>query len=122
MTGAKGFDHPISKLTALSLYGDNEGIIIQFGRSTVSILMDAPYWVTKIVSLMGQQKKPRASGASFRLERSREPAQPERLEELPQPEEEARSPVGADERERSRHLWIKSHSRRCGHGFGISRL
>ena len=106
MTGAKGFDHPISKLTALSLYGDNEGIVIQFGRSTVSILMDAPYWVTKIVSLMRQQKEPQASGASFRLERSREPAQPERLEELPQPEppreppqleEEVQSPQDPDQ-------------------------
>lgn len=72
MTGEKGFDHPISKLTALSPYGDNEGIAIQFGRSTFYILMDAPYWVTKIVSLMGEQKASQTSAASFRLERSQE--------------------------------------------------
>lgn len=50
MTGEKGFDNQIEKLTALTTYID--GVTLQFGNSTYTILMDEPYWVEKIFDLL----------------------------------------------------------------------
>lgn len=52
MTGEKGFDHPVSKLTAITPFNGFEGITLQFGRSSYTILMDEPYIVPKIWDLM----------------------------------------------------------------------
>lgn len=55
MTGEKGFDFPIGKLTSITPYnwGENpEGVIMQFGRSSYTILMYFPQWVPKILELM----------------------------------------------------------------------
>lgn len=52
MTGEKGFNHPISKLTAITPFNGFEGITLQFGRSLYTILMEEPYWIPKILQLM----------------------------------------------------------------------
>lgn len=50
MTGEKGFDNSINKLTALTTYTD--GVGLQFGRTTYTILMDEPQWIQKILDLL----------------------------------------------------------------------
>lgn len=50
MTGEKGFDLPLQKLTSLTPYSD--GVSLQFGKSTYTVLMDEPYWVQKIIHLI----------------------------------------------------------------------
>ena len=52
MTGEKGFEHPLSKLTALTLFNGYEGITLQFGRFGYTVLMDEPYIVPKILELI----------------------------------------------------------------------
>lgn len=52
MTGEKGFDHPLSKLTAMTPYNGYEGITLQFGRSVYTVIMDEPYIVPKIWDLL----------------------------------------------------------------------
>lgn len=54
MTGEKGFDHPLSKLTAMTPYNGYEGITLQFGRSVYTVIMDEPYIVPKIWDLINQ--------------------------------------------------------------------
>lgn len=50
MTGEKGFDYPVEKLTALTEYTD--GVGLQFGSKNFILAMDEPYWPNKILSLM----------------------------------------------------------------------
>lgn len=50
MTGEKGFDYPVEKLTALTEYTD--GVGLQFGVKNYILTMDEPYWPNKILSLM----------------------------------------------------------------------
>lgn len=50
MTGEKGFDYPVEKLTALTEYTD--GVGLQFGSKNYILTMDEPYWPNKILSLM----------------------------------------------------------------------
>ena len=52
MTGEKGFERPFSKLTALDLYNGIEGVTLQFGRSSYTVLMEEPFWVPKIIELL----------------------------------------------------------------------
>ena len=52
MTGDKGFDAPVGKLTALTYYGNGDGLQLQFGSSTYTLLLDDPYSVVKIVHLV----------------------------------------------------------------------
>ena len=52
MTGDKGFEMPAGKLTAVTYYGDYEGVLLQFGGSSHTLLMDDPATVVKIVHLM----------------------------------------------------------------------
>ena len=50
MTGEKGFDYPIGKLTSFTEYAD--GIGLQFGSKNYILEMDEPYWPNKIISLI----------------------------------------------------------------------
>lgn len=52
MTGEKGFDQPVGKLTAMTPYNGFQGITLQFGRSSYTILMAEPFWVPKIIELL----------------------------------------------------------------------
>lgn len=57
MTGEKAFEYPLSKLTTLTPYNQFQGITLQFGKSTHTILMDEPYWVPKIIDLIHKNSK-----------------------------------------------------------------
>lgn len=57
MTGEKAFEYPLSKLTTLTPYYQFQGITLQFGKSTHTILMDEPYWVPKIIDLIHKNSK-----------------------------------------------------------------
>lgn len=59
MTGDKGFDYPLNKLTAFTEYTD--GFQIQFGRYNYVLSMDEPFWPNKVISLI-------QSGASIKEE------------------------------------------------------
>lgn len=52
MTGEKGFEYSLDKLTAAVIYGEYQGCVLQFGQNSYTILMDEPYWVPKIVELL----------------------------------------------------------------------
>lgn len=52
MTGEKGFDQPVGKLTSITPYNGFQGITLQFGRSSYTILMAEPFWVPKIIELL----------------------------------------------------------------------
>lgn len=52
MTGEKGFEKPIDKLTSCVPYGNMDGITLQFGRSVYTLLMEDNFWVPKILELM----------------------------------------------------------------------
>lgn len=52
MTGEKGFEYPIAKLTAMTPYQGKSGITLQFGKISHSLLMSEPYWVPKIIDLL----------------------------------------------------------------------
>lgn len=53
MTGEKGFEYPLMKITSMVPYNRYDGIILQFGRSTFTLLMDEPFAVPKILELIG---------------------------------------------------------------------
>lgn len=55
MSGEKAFEHPISKLTALGDFGGMQGITLQFGKTSHTILMQEPFWVPKILDLLNGQ-------------------------------------------------------------------
>lgn len=52
MTGEKGFEYPIKKLTSLSPYNGFAGIILQFGRSSFTVIAEETYWIPKILDLL----------------------------------------------------------------------
>lgn len=52
MTGEKGFEQPVEKLTAISPYGLGAGVMLQFGKSNYAILMRTPYMVPRLCELM----------------------------------------------------------------------
>lgn len=52
MTGEKAFEYPIDKLTYFNDYDGGKGLVMQFGRSSFTILMNEPYWVPKIIDLL----------------------------------------------------------------------
>lgn len=60
MTGEKGFDLPIGRLTSLVPYNanGNEGITLQFGEKTYTILMplEDTYFIPKIIDLLNVSK------------------------------------------------------------------
>lgn len=56
MTGEKGFDKPINKLTAFSPFGNFDGVILQFGTSQYILRMAEPYWVPKILELINKEQ------------------------------------------------------------------
>lgn len=49
MTGEKGFDYPIDRLTAIQTYSD--GVSLQFGKTSYTVLMDEPFWIPKLIDL-----------------------------------------------------------------------
>lgn len=56
MTGEKGFEYPIDKITAVSPYRFGAGLMLQFGKSSYTVLMKTPYLVPKVLSLMASVK------------------------------------------------------------------
>lgn len=56
MTGEKGFDHPLTKLTSMTPWNGFQGIILQFGRSSYIVEMDESYWIPKIIDLLNEQR------------------------------------------------------------------
>lgn len=52
MTGDKGFEMPAGKLTTVTYYGDYEGVLLQSGGSSHTLLLDDPATVVKIIHLM----------------------------------------------------------------------
>ena len=52
--GEKGFDYQISKLTALTPIG-YDGLTLQFGTKSYSLMMHEPYWIFKILELLQKQ-------------------------------------------------------------------
>lgn len=56
MTGEKAFEYPISKLTSLTPYNNYQGITLQFGKATHTMLMDEPYWIPKIIDLFNAER------------------------------------------------------------------
>lgn len=55
MTGEKGFEYPLIKITSMVPYNRYEGITLQFGRSTFTLLLDEPFVIPKILELIGSQ-------------------------------------------------------------------
>ena len=51
MTGEKAVEKPLNKLSNIQPYG-REGITLQFGSQSVTIIMGHPLWVPKILDLM----------------------------------------------------------------------
>lgn len=51
LIGEKGFDQQIKRLTSLLPFGQT-GIILQFGNSSYTVLMEEPFWVPKIIELI----------------------------------------------------------------------
>lgn len=56
MTGEKGFDHPLTKLTSMTPWNGFQGIILQFGRSSYIVEMGESYWIPKIIDLLNEQR------------------------------------------------------------------
>lgn len=56
MTGEKGFEHPLNKLTAMIPWNEFAGIMLQFGRSSYTVEMEESYWIPKIIDLLNEQK------------------------------------------------------------------
>lgn len=52
MTGEKAFEYPLDKLTYFNDYDGGKGLVMQFGRSSFTVLMNEPYWVPKIIDLL----------------------------------------------------------------------
>lgn len=54
MTGESSFEHPVNKLTSITPYScvSGDGVTLQFGRTTHNLLVDEPYWISKIVELI----------------------------------------------------------------------
>lgn len=56
MTGEKGFEHPIEKVTSITPYNGFEGITFQFGRSSYTLLMREPFIIPKIIDLINAER------------------------------------------------------------------
>lgn len=54
MTGEKGFEYPLQRLTSLTPWDGFQGIILQFGRVSYIVRMSEPYWVPKIIDLLSK--------------------------------------------------------------------
>lgn len=95
MTGEKGFEFPLSKLTAMTPYNGYEGIFLQFGRASFTLLMDEPFWVPKIIQLIQDKSSPAPQPAAVPLD-----LQPESIAEVSfsriDPDENVQSPKGAE--------------------------
>ena len=52
MTGEKAFEYSLDKLTYFNDYDGGKGLVMQFGRSSFTVLMNEPYWVPKIIDLL----------------------------------------------------------------------
>ncbi len=52
MTGEKGFDFPVSRLTSVAPYNGNTGLTLQFGRSTITLLTEKPYFAIRHIELV----------------------------------------------------------------------
>ena len=52
MTGEKAFEYSLDKLTYFNDYEGGKGLVMQFGRSSFTILMNEPYWIPKIIDLL----------------------------------------------------------------------
>ena len=53
MTGRRKFSHPLTALTGMSMYNELQGVCLEFGNERYTLLMDEPYWVPKILELLG---------------------------------------------------------------------
>lgn len=56
MTGEKGFEYPLEKLTSILPYNGYEGATLQFGRSSFTLLMDESFWIAKMIDLINADK------------------------------------------------------------------
>ena len=54
MTGEKGFEHTLSRLSTITEFSDNSGLVLQFGKSIYTIKMDKPYLVRVIINLINK--------------------------------------------------------------------
>lgn len=52
MSGEKGFEFPVSKLTAVEPWRGYTGTVLQCSNKTYIVTMPEPYWVPKIVELL----------------------------------------------------------------------
>lgn len=55
MTGEKGFEYPIEKLTSMEPWNGYDGITLQFGKSMYIVSMEEPYVIPKIFDLLHAQ-------------------------------------------------------------------
>ena len=53
MTGRRKFSRPLSALTGMSMYQELQGVCLEFSDKRYTLLMDEPYWVPKILELLG---------------------------------------------------------------------
>ena len=44
---------PLSVLTGMTMYHELQGVCLEFGTESHPLLMDEPYWVPKILALLG---------------------------------------------------------------------
>lgn len=56
MTGEKGFEYSLNKLTAIEPWHIYDGLLLQFGRTVHIVSMEEPYWVPKILELFGNSQ------------------------------------------------------------------
>lgn len=56
MTGEKAFEYPIDKLASILPYNGYEGVTLQFGRSSYTLLMDESFWIPKMIDLINASK------------------------------------------------------------------
>jgi len=56
MTGEKAFEYPLDKLTSLTPYNGYDGINLQFGQKSYTILMPEPFWIPKIIDLLAAEE------------------------------------------------------------------
>lgn len=56
MTGEKAFEYPLGKLTSCVPYNGYDGIILQFGQKSYTLLMSESFWIPKIIDLLNAEK------------------------------------------------------------------
>lgn len=57
LSGEKGFDFPLSKMTSLTPMEGLAGYIVQFGRSSYQLITDNPFLLPRILDLMNASGK-----------------------------------------------------------------